>query len=79
MYTLPPVVFVSVPLQSEEPNPTRTVERDMPGSGATIVRNMTTDFPDPFCRFHQSQGPVIAEVWYEDLVMGRMRDHLMRV
>jgi len=58
---------------------TRTIERDMPGSGAAIVRNMTTYFPDPICRFHQSQGLVVAEVRYEELIVGRMGDHLMRV
>ena len=50
----------------------RTVERDVPRSGAAIVRNMTTDFPDPICGFDQSQGLVVAEVWYKELIVGRM-------
>jgi len=65
--------------RSKESNLPRTVERDVPGSGAAIIRNMSTDFPDPICRFHQSQGLVVAEVWHEELIVGRMRNHLMRV
>jgi hypothetical protein len=57
----------------------RTVERDVPGSRAAIIRNMTTYFPDAICGFSQSQGLVVAEVWYEELVAGRVWDHLVRV
>lgn len=57
----------------------RTIERDMPGSRTAIIRDMPTNFPDPFCGFHQPQGLIIAEIRYEELIPGRMRGHLVRV
>ena len=29
-----------------------TIERDMPGPGAAVIRDMPMHFPDTICRFH---------------------------
>lgn len=39
-----------------------TVESDVPGSGAAIIRNIPLYFPDAVCGFRQPQGAVTTEV-----------------
>ena len=57
----------------------RTVERDMPGSGTSIITKVPADLPDAFYGLHQPHGLVVAEIGYEELISGRMWNHLVGV
>ena len=51
----------------------------MSGFRTTIVRDMSTHLPDAVRRFHPSQNLVVTEVWYEELIVGRVWNDLMRM